>query len=167
MIRNALIIIGILLFAACSTTIKKSAIEQGIRVIEITQGKMKKVGETYEIYEFTSDMDYEVNDSCVYAEKNMECLRHGFVLKYDSFGKDVKLDCTANTNITVNAGNVEREKYVDTNKDDFYMELKGDEKEFVNVQYVSGQPGLEDLYINTTCSFGGKSVFTFSQRIRF
>ena len=77
------------------------------------------------------------------------------------------LDCVAKTNIAVNAGNVSREKYVDTKKDDFYMPLKASENEFVNVQYISGQPGLEDLQIETSCAYKGEEVLRFNQRVRF
>lgn len=128
---------------------------------------MTKDDGAWVIYEQTDDMAYEINDNCIYNTKPSKCFRHGFRLQYDSSGKDVRLECLARTDIAVNAGNVAREKYVDTHEDDFYMELNGAEKEFVNVQYVIAQPGLEDLNIETICKSKGKIVLQFNQRIRF
>lgn len=182
MIRYISLIISTLLIAACSTTKVpntpdtpmapvKSVLPEtqkwSLEILEITQGKMRKLGEEYVIYERTADMAYEENDQCVYNKEAIKCLRHGFKIRYNSYGKDLKLDCIAKTNIAVNAGNTTQEKYIDTREDDFYMSLKGSESEFVNVQYISGQSGLEDLQIETSCSYGGKEAFQFKQRIRF
>lgn len=182
MIRYILLIISILLIAACSTTkapdtsdIPVEPVESttpetqkwSLEILEITQGKMRKLGDEYVIYERTEDMAYEENDQCVYNKEAIKCLRHGFKIRYNSYGKDLKLDCIAKTNIAVNAGNTAQEKYIDTREDDFYMSLKGSESEFVNVQYISGQSGLEDLQLETSCSYGGKEAFQFKQRIRF
>lgn len=157
----------LLLASACSSTPPLEKFDTDLIISGISQGKMRNIDGTYQIYEHTSDMEYEVNDSCIYNQQKIDCLRHGFIIRYNSFGQNVKLDCIAETNITVNAGNTEREKYVDTNKDDFYIELSADKNEFINPQYVSGQPGLDDLYVETTCMHKEESIIQFSQRIRF
>jgi hypothetical protein len=176
MVRHILFIILVSLVAACSTTKVSETLEESsapeapkneLLIVEITQGKMRKINGEYAIYEYTEDMLYEVNDRCVYNEEAIDCLRHGFKIIYDSYGKDLMLDCVARTNIAVNAGNVAHEKYIDTREDDFYMDLKASENEFVNVQYINGQPGLEDLQIETSCSYKGNEMFRFKQRIRF
>ena len=176
MIKKIIVIVTLFLVTACSTTkISEDTdappllepIKEELVVIEISQGKMKKKDEKYIIYEHTDNMLYEVNDQCVYNKTTIDCLRHGFKIKYNSYGYDVRLDCIARTNISVNAGNVAQEKYVDTREDDFYMDLKASENEFVNVQYISGQPGLEDLQLETSCSYKGNEIFRFKQRIRF
>ena len=166
MIRHLFILLVLICISACSTT-KVEPPKEELIIHDLTQGKMKKINGEWVIYEETKNMAYEVNDSCIYAKKPIECLRHGFKISYDSNGKDIQLECVAKTNITVNAGNNEQEKYIETNQDDFLMPLKGSEKEFVNVQYINGQPGLEDLYIETSCSLNGHQKFEFSQRIRF
>jgi hypothetical protein len=176
MIKHILLIMVILLIAACSTTKVSEIPEESsapetskdeLVIIDITQGKMRKMDGEYAIYEHTVDMAYEVNDRCVYNEELIDCLRHGFKIRYDSYHKDLTLDCVARTNIAVNSGNVAREKYIDTREDDFYIDLKASENEFVNVQYISGQPGLEDLQIETSCSYKGKEMLQFKQRVRF
>jgi hypothetical protein len=176
MIRNIVIIATVLLITACSTTkapertgespVVESKQEEVV-IIEISQGKMKKIDDKYVIYEHTDNMVYEVNDQCIYNKEPIDCLRHGFKIKYNSYGYNVRLDCLARTNISVNSGNVAQEKHIDTQEDDFYMDLKASENEFVNVQYISGQPGLEDLLVETSCSYKRKEVFRFRQRIRF
>lgn len=182
MIRYILLITSILLIAACSTTKAPETSDINLKpeepmvpdtqkwkleILEITQGKMRKLGDEYVIYERTEDMVYEENDQCVYNKEVIKCLRHGFKIRYNTYGKDLKLNCIAKTNIAVNAGNTAQEKYIDTREDDFYMNLKGSESEFVNVQYISGQPRLEDLQIETLCSYSGNDIFQFKQRIRF
>lgn len=176
MIRNIVVISMVLFITACSTTKVPErtedspvveSMQQELVITEIEQGKMKKADEKYVIYEHTDNMKYEVNDQCIYNKEAIDCLRHGFKIKYNSHGHDIRLNCIARTNISVNAGNVVQEKYVDTQEDDFYMDLKASENEFVNIQYISGQPGLEDLQLETSCSYKGKEVFRFKQRIRF
>lgn len=182
MVRCILLIVSILLMAACSTSkapvvydmpeesemAETSEIQKAeLEILEITQGKMRKLGEEYVIYERSEDMVYEENDRCVYNKQPINCLRHGFKIRYNSYRKELMLDCTAKTNIAVNAGNIAQEKYINTREDNFYMNLKASENEFVNVQYISGQPGLEDLQIETSCSYKGNEVFQFKQRVRF
>jgi hypothetical protein len=157
----------ILLVTACSTTQVPDAAKDELVIKGVSQGKMRKVDGEYVIYEHTSDMVYEENDRCGYDGEPIDCLRHGFKIEYEPIKEDVKLDCIARTNIAVNAGNVAREKYVDTREDDFYIPLETSKNEFVNVQYISGQPGLEDLLIETSCAYNGKEVLRFSQRVRF
>lgn len=173
----------ILMVSACSTTtdpiITNAPLEQykiptlseaqktELEILQITQGKMRKLGDEYVIYERSDDMEYEENDRCMYNKESINCLRHGFKIKYNSYNKDFILQCTAKTNIAVNAGNVAHEKYVNTTEDDFYIDLKASENEFINVQYISGQPGLEDLQIETSCSHEGREVFQLKQRVRF
>jgi hypothetical protein len=67
----------------------------------------------------------------------------------------------------VDAGNVAREKYTQTNQDDFYMELEGSETKFINPQYVSGDSGLSDLAITTSFHYQEKLVLSFTQEIHF
>lgn len=175
MIRTIILIILASSIIACTSTKipisqetrTQEAPKEDLKIIEIAQGKMRKVDEKYVIYEQTSDMAYGVNDQCIYNKEPIECLRHGFTIKYDSSGKDLRLDCVARTNIAVNAGNIAEEKYVDTMEDDFYIDLEASKNEFVNVQYISGQPGLEDLKIDISCSYKGKEVLQLKQRVRF
>lgn len=178
-----LLIALILMVSACSTTtdpiVTNAPLEQykipavsevqktELEILQITQGKMRKLGDEYVIYERSDDMEYEENDRCMYNKESINCLRHGFKIKYNSYNKDFILQCTAKTNIAVNAGNVAQEKYVNTTEDDFYIGLKASENEFINVQYISGQPGLEDLQIETSCSHEGREVFQLKQRVRF
>jgi hypothetical protein len=161
-----IMLVGFGLSACTATPPVKDSVDE-FRLLKISQGKMRKVDGEWVIYEETSDMTYEVNDRCMYAERQIDCLRHGFIIHYDSNGRDLQLSCIARTNMKVNAGNSAEEKYVDTNEDDFYMSLKGDERKFVNVQYVSGESGLSDLALETACKLNGKNVFEFNQRIRF
>lgn len=167
MIRHISIGFFILLVAACSTTQAPDAPKDELIIKDVSQGKMRKVDGKYVIYEHTADMVYEENDRCVYDGESIDCLRHGFKIEYEPINEDVTLDCVAKTNIAVNAGNVAHEKYVDTREDDFYMPLEASKNDFVNVQYISGQPGLEDLLIETSCAYKGEEVLRFSQRVRF
>lgn len=167
MIRRIAFSFIVILVAACSTTRAPDMPAEELMIKGISQGKMRKEGDEYVIYEYTEDMVYEENDRCIYNEEPIDCFRHGFKIEYEPYGKDITLNCIARTNIAVNTGNVAREKYIDTREDDFYMHLKASESEFVNVQYMSGQPGLEDLQIETSCSHVGKEVFRFNQRVRF
>ena len=181
--KDILLITPILMLVACSTTkvpvVTNAPSEQhkisvtsemqsaDLEILQVTQGKMRKLGDEYVIYERSDDMKYEENDRCIYNKESISCLRHGFKVKYNSYHKNFILECTAKTNIVVNAGNVAQEKYINTTEDDFYIDLKASEDEFVNVQYISGQPGLEDLRIETSCLHEGREVFQLKQRIRF
>lgn len=181
--KDILLIISILMLVACSTKtvpiVTNAPSEQykipvtskmqraDLEILQITQGKMRKLGEGYVIYERSYDMEYEENDHCIYNKELISCLRHGFKIKYNSYNKDFFLECTAKTNVVVSAGNVAQEKYINTTEDDFYIDLKASENEFINVQYISGQPGLEDLQIETSCSHEGREVFQLKQRVRF
>lgn len=162
-----ILFIGAFVVSACSSTVTSVEPVNDLTILSFTQGKMTKVDDEWVIYEQTDDMTYEINDTCTYNKRPSQCLRHGFKIQYDSNGKDIRLECIARTNITVNAGNVAREKYVDTNQDDFYMPLDGAGTEFINPQYVISQRGLEDLYIETTCKNKDEVVLEFHQRIRF
>jgi hypothetical protein len=57
-------------------------------------------------------------------------------------------------------------KKADIYKDDFIMLLKGNEQKFVNVQYVDGTAGFDNLLIKTSCYFQEKEVLSFSQKIQ-
>ena len=150
----------------CSTSTHKKNEHESFKVLSFSQGKMKKVNEKWIIYEKTNDMLYEVNDKCIYNKKEINCLRHGFTISYDSKGVDVELQCSVRTNIKVDAGNNEQIKKTDTYEDEFRMPLKGSEREFVNVQYIDGAAGFSDLLIETSCFFGEKKVLNFSQKVR-
>lgn len=152
-------------FSGCSSIKEKEPEE--FSIISFSQGKMKKVGDEYQIYEEIKEMNYEINDRCIYSEEEIDCLRHGFIISYDSLGEDIKLTCIAKTNMLVDAGNVAREKYTQTNQDDFYMELTGSDTKFINPQYVSGDSGLSNLEIATSCLYQGKKVLSFTQIIHF
>jgi hypothetical protein len=165
MVKHLFPILIILIFSGCSTT--KDKVPQGFSITSFYQGKMKKIDDEYQIYDETNEMDYEINDRCMYSKEEINCLRHGFIISYDSLGLDVKLNCIAKTNMLIDAGNVAREKYTQTNQDDFYMELVGSETKFINPQYVSGDSGLSDLEIATSCHYQGKLVLSFTQRIHF
>ena len=158
-------IIIIIIFSGCSTT--KDRVTDEFTVTSFSQGKMKKVAGEYQIYEETNEIEYEINDRCVYNKEEIDCLRHGFIISYDSIGLDVKLNCIAKTNMLVDAGNTGREKYTQTNQDDFYMPLVGTETKFINPQYVSGDSGLSDLEIETSCYYQDKLVLSFIQKIHF
>lgn len=167
MVRLILVAMLASFVGACSTMQSSDTSTDELVIHDISQGKMRKENGKYVVYEHTDDMVYEENDRCTYNKETIDCLRHGFIIEYDSHGEGLTLDCVAKTNVAVNAGNVAREKYVDTRKDDFYMPLEASESEFVNVQYISGQPGLEDLQIETSCSYKDKEVFKLKQRVRF
>lgn len=166
MTRTLLPALTVAAIAACTATPDKDSTDATLHISDTSQGKMRNVGDEWVIYEETDDMVYEVNDQCVYNEEKVDCLRHGFIIRYDSGGEDIKLPCIARTNIKVDAGNVAEEKYVDTYRDDFYMPLKGGDTRFVNVQYVTGHSEL-DLKIHTSCTHNERDVFELNQRIRF
>jgi hypothetical protein len=167
MIKIIVPVLVIVALSACTSSPVIDTSAPAIRISDIVQGKMRKVGDEWVVYEDAREMFYEVNDQCIYNKKPIDCLRHGFVIEYDSGGEDVELSCVAQTNMKVNAGKIAEEKYVDTYQDDFYMPLIGSETRFVNVQYVSGESELSDLEISTTCMFNGEKVFDLYQRIRF
>jgi hypothetical protein len=167
LLRSSVLLMLLGFVSACTITPDKEGAANGFQILGIAQGKMKKIDDEWVVYEETDDMIYEVNDHCTYAERKIECLRHGFIIQYDSKDQDVELACTVRTNMKVDAGNSAEEKYVDTQQDDFYIPLKGSEKKFINVQYVSGQSGLSDLAMETVCSLYGRTVFKFNQRVRF
>ena len=166
MIKHIATILVILTLFSCSTSTHKESENESFKVLSFSQGKMKKVNEKWVIYEKTNDMLYEVNDKCIYNKKEVKCLRHGFIISYDSKGADVELQCSVRTNIKVDAGNIEQVKKTDTYEDEFRMPLKGNEREFVNVQYIDGAAGFSDLLLETSCSFAGKKVLNFSQKVR-
>lgn len=154
------------MLCSCSTSTHREGKNESFKVLSFSQGKMKKVNEKWVIYEETNDMLYEVNDKCIYNKKEINCLRHGFTISYDSKGADVELQCSVRTNIRVDAGNNEQVKKADTYEDEFRMPLEGSEGEFVNVQYIDGAAGFNDLLLETNCSFEGKKVLSFSQKVR-
>ncbi|MES2823608.1 MAG: hypothetical protein V4732_08400 [Pseudomonadota bacterium] len=166
MIKHIVFIAVVIIVTACSTVTDKNNENDYFKIVNFSQGKMKKVNDEWLIYEKTNNMQYEVNDKCIYKQREINCLRHGFTISYDSKGIDVELKCFARTTIKVDAGNVLQVKKIDTYEDEFIMPIKGNEKKFVNVQYVDGMAGFDNLLIKTTCYFQENEVLNISQKIQ-
>ena len=69
----------LLFITGCTTTKHKQ--DEEFTITSFSQGKMKKVDGEYQIYEEINEMNYEINDRCIYSKEKIDCLRHGFMNK--------------------------------------------------------------------------------------
>lgn len=166
MIKHSIFIVMALAVSACSTVVDKSIENDYFKITDFSQGKMKKVNDEWVIYEKTNNMPYEVNDKCLYKQREINCLRHGFAISYDSKGADVELKCLVRTHIKADAGSVGAVKKSDSYEDKMLILLKGNEKIFISPQYVDGTAGFNELFIETSCYFQESEILNFNQKIQ-
>ncbi|MES2675175.1 MAG: hypothetical protein V4660_13125 [Pseudomonadota bacterium] len=165
MIKHSIFIVMAFSAIACSTVVDKTIENNYFKITDFSQGKMKKENDKWVIYEKTNEMRYEINDKCIYKQREINCLRHGFAISYDSKGADVELKCLVRTHIKVDAGSVGAGKKLETYEDKMLILLKGNEKIFSNPQYVDGTAGFDEFLIETSCYFQESEVLNFSQKI--
>lgn len=137
------------------------------QVVSFSQGKMTERDGQWIIYEEGEDLSFEENGECIFNRKATPCMWYGYILKYESHGKDVDLACKGFQNIPADFGNPN--ELIEKNAQDFeyVVPLKGKESIFINPQYVTG--GFRENIIKsaTICSVGGEPVLRFKQIMRF
>ena len=137
------------------------------QVVSFSQGKMTERDGKWIIYENGEDLSFEENGDCVFNRETTPCMWHGYILEYESYGKDVNLECKGSQNIPADFGNPN--ELIEENSQDFeyVIPLKGKKRIFINPQYVTD--GYRDNVIKsaTICSADGKPVLRFKQITRF
>ena len=153
-----LLIIALLSLAGCAAIESQPKGARDFQVISFLQGKMTERDGEWSIYENGEDLSFEENGECVFNRKTFPCMWHGYILKYESHGKDVNLECKGFQNIPANFGNPN--ELIEENSQDFeyVIPLKGRESTFINPQYVTGA-FLENIIKSATiCFVGDKPV---------
>lgn len=134
-------------------------------VISFSQGEMKEVNGNWVILEEAVRINYKVNGTCVYNKERIPCMWHGYILEYDSFGRDVELNCKMYMDRPSDMGNPNEIEKRNTYEYSYTIKLKGSEKRFVNPQYASFNPNSTDVTSVTVCSVYGKPVLEFKKVI--
>jgi hypothetical protein len=92
---------------------------------------------------------------------------HGYILKYESYGKDINLECQGFHNVPVNRGNPNEIIEENSQYFEYVIPLKGKESIFISPQYLTGILREDVIKSATICSVGGNTVSSFKQITRF
>lgn len=166
MLMKSLVCSLLFILVACAQTITT---ETGFKVLSFEQGKMKQSDATWVVYEPGEKMDFKENGVCVYNKVKYACMWHGFILKYDSHGQDVALDCVTSQSEPAYFGSPQEITQADSSKLEYSFALKGSENNFINPQYLIGQRDRKSsvMYSETACQVKGVEVLRFKQVFQF
>ncbi len=142
------------------TAIKDSS---NFEVISFEQGKMKEIDGEWVVYEKGDEIKYTENGMCVFNKQPTTCMWHGFILKYNSHGKDVYLNCKGYQDVPGNYGNPSELIKDATNTFEYNIPLKGNTNIFINPQYITHIPVKTEIKSVTLCKLDGEDVLKFKQ----
>jgi uncharacterized protein YceK len=166
---NFLFLTMIVLFClvGCAGIQSQTDVDSDFQLISFSQGRMTERDGHWVIYEESEDLNFEENGECIFNHEAKPCMWHGYILKYDSHGEDVDLECKGYQNISADFGNPNELIEENTQDFDYVISLKGRERTFVNPQYITGGFSENILKSSTICSIGGVPVLKFKQIVRF
>lgn len=163
--RIILLSLVIALVAGCAQIEDKG--QKVFEVVSFSQGKMMETERGWAIYKQGEDMTFQENGTCIFNGSEYPCMWHGYVLKYDSAGQDISLDCLNRKSEPSNYGNPEELISQNSNQFSYSIPLKGVTNKFVNPQYVIRHREAATIFSTTECSVGGEVVLRFKQIFRF
>lgn len=137
-----------------------------LKIVSFSKGKMRRESTGWTIYDSGADLTYTANGRCVFNQRRIPCMWHGFVLKYDSYGRDVELTCSLINDHPSNYGNPNEIKSEEVTAYEYTLYLSGEKNVHIQPQYSSaGTPGSVSNE-NTVCSLDGVPVLKFSETLR-
>ena len=153
----------LVVLAGCSNMKNEPLLAHEFQIVSFTQGKMTEKNGSWFIYEESQRINYTENGECVFNGHQVACMWHGFILEYDSNGKDVELDCIGFQSVPSDIGNPNEITHRNSHEYKYTIPLSGDENTFINPQYVVGRSGTGEVNSATVCSIDGEPVFKFKR----
>lgn len=154
-----------LILALCAPLQAQETEARAFRVLSFKQGEMHQVDGQWSIRREAQTLTYGVNGTCVFNQESMPCMWYGYILEYDSAGRDVELSCSGHQDAPANFGNPGGLIARNVRAFSYVVPLKGNERLFINPQYTA--PAGEDRIVRavTRCSVDGVQVLQFKQTL--
>jgi hypothetical protein len=162
--RIFILVILILTIVGCANTQTSDA---SFSVLSFSQGKMTETDNDWFIYEAGEEMEFQENGCCIFNKNKYPCMWHGFVLKYNSAGQNVSLNCLNKQSEPTNYGNPNELISEQSNEVEYSVPSKRSEDTFINPQYISKHSMVGTILSATECKFNGKVVIQFKQVFHF
>ncbi|WP_187805847.1 hypothetical protein [Aquipseudomonas alcaligenes] len=153
------------ILAACPSAQAESSKHENFKVISFSQGEMREIDGNWAIYKENEELTYKANGICIFNNKAIPCMWYGYLLEYDSFGRDVNLICNDHQDSPTDFGNPSELIEKNAKEFSYTIPLKGTERTFINLQYTSAGGTNKITRSATTCSVDGKPVLKFKQSI--
>ncbi|GEM_PF-6947073 len=138
----------------------------GLEIISFSQGKMRRESAGWAIYKSGADLTYTANGRCVYNQRRIPCMWHGFILEYESYGRDLELRCAITSDSPSDYGNPNEIRRKETTTYEYTLYLRGSKNIHIQPQYSgAGSPGSVSNE-ETVCSLDEVPVLKFSETLR-
>lgn len=155
---------AILLLGLVGTTAQAEVDDTGaFQVLSFSQGEMHQVDGQWAIRREAQKLTYKVNGTCVFNQKPKPCMWYGYILEYDSAGRDVEMQCSGYQDSPSNFGNPGELIERNARTFSYVVPLKGNERLFINPQYTAAGGEGRIVRAVTRCSVDGVQVLQFKQ----